>query len=154
MATVFLRIDHKTAEDNFTERFLFNCTARQESLLRRCNRKQSSKDRVALFVTLLCLALPSQETLQLRKTFLQKFADKLVDLTKVDAEDNTAVINASVLSGAKATCNTFFNAPYGLFKVTKSPLSILDASADFRVSSIIITNDLDVTMLHSLSLED
>ena len=148
MATVFLRLEHK-GEGPLTERFLFNCTPRQESILRRGNRKQSSKDRVALFITLLCLTLPTDETLMQRKNVLEGVLNNLTQAIK-DPLNKSLKVTPSLIQGAKAISTTFLNSPYGAFKVTRSPLSILDASSDFRVSSIIVTNDLDLALLNSL----
>ena len=149
MATVFLRINHVAEGETLTERFLINCTPRQENLIRRSNRRVASKDRIALFITLLCAAIPTEETLQARKSYMLEYLDELQELT-ASTDDEKAPLAKTILSGAKAASNTFFSSPYGLFKVTRSPVSILDKSSDFRVSSIIITNDLDIMLLNTL----
>lgn len=150
MATIFLRLEHKTGDENLTERFLIDCTSRQEALLRRANRKISSKDKLALFVTLLCTIHPSGETLQIRKRQIQNALSVLKD--EAQGKDNN--LNLTNIIGANTFINSFFTSPYGIFKVLRSPLSMLDPTADFRVSSVVMTNDIDLGLLNSLRLEE
>lgn len=146
MATIFLRIDH-TGDESLTERFLLDCTPRQEALLRRANRKTTSKDRAALLVILLCTLLPNEETLAARKAEVQ---NALSDLMDILGSQEDAQPTPPILTGASALANTFFASPYGIFKVNKSPISLLDSTADYRVSTVVVMNDLDRSLLGSL----
>lgn len=154
MSIVLLRIDHP-AEPSLTERFLIDCTARQESLLRRANRKLPSKDRNALFITLLCYLMPKGETLSARKMAMQQAITELKD-SLIERNDQASKDLLPIVSGLLSSANTFFASPYGMFKVSRSPLSILDMTSppDYKVSTVIITNDLDPSILPSIKKED
>ncbi len=58
-------------------------------------------------------------------------------------------LEMNTVTKALAFTSKFFNAPYGAFKVLKSPLSLLDPSGDYRVSNVVITNSLDLSALET-----
>lgn len=146
MATISLRIDHH-GEEYTTERFLFDCTPRQAALLRRSNRKVSSKDKTALFFVLLCTMLPEGETLSSRRIEMQNSFKDLKELAS-NREDVEAF--NSIITGAANLSNIYFASPYGLLKVLRPPVSILDTSGDKRIVNLVITNDIDISLLTSL----
>lgn len=146
MATVFLRIDHIDKSVTQSDKFLINCSSKQEILLRRANRKSTHKDKYALFALMLCSLLPQGDTLNLRKQELLNHVKSLKDAAQLE-ENN---LSLSLLLNQQSIINTFFSGPYGIFKVLRSPLSILDPAADFRISQIIITNTLDQLLFSSI----
>lgn len=153
MSIVLLRIDHPL-EPSLTERFLIDCSARQESLLRRANRKAASRDKMALFFTILCYLQPRDEMLSARKAVMQQALAEL----KLSIQDNqdpaVKLLNAN-LSGIASIINVFLTSPYGMIKVIRSPLSVLDlTSPDHRVTNVVIINDLESSILLALKKED
>ena len=145
MATVLLRIDNTFEGVRTTDRFLLNCTTRQESILRRANRRISNKDKTALFLSLFCAILPQDETLQQRKQTFNEALDILKDEAQLE-ENNLSI---SLVTSVAGVANIFFTAPYGIFKVTRSPMSLLDSSNDFRITQVTITNNIDTTLLRA-----
>jgi hypothetical protein len=149
MATVFLRIEHTNKGDRFTERFLIDCSPRQEQMFRRANRKYADKDRTALFITLLCAITPGGETLAVRRAECNEALALLKDAAQLE-ENN---LDIKLVTSISALVTTFFTSPYGLFKVTRSPTSILDGSSNFRITNVVINNNLDSSIFTNILAE-
>jgi hypothetical protein len=150
MSTIFLRIDNIIQGARpFTERFLIDCSEKQEALLRRGNRKDSSKDKTALFISMLTHYSPKQVTLNARRNFMlnrvKNFKDSLSDLD--------LNLSPSLITGVNSTLDSFMLSPYGIFKILRNPASILDPTSNFRITNLIITNKIDFNSIDLLTDE-
>lgn len=145
MATVFVRIEQL---DKTSDKYLVNATAGQETILKRANRKTSGNDPYALFVCLLGMFMPQDNTLANRRETISKVLQYLK--VGVNKEGYTNLKPETIAKVANIN-DKFFSSPYGIFKVLRSPLSLLDPSADYRVSNIIVTNNVDLTPLHAVN---
>ncbi len=140
MSIVFIRVDN--LEDGVSSKYLLNCVSAQEATFKAANRKSSAENAAALFATVFCSLLPGDASLSARRSKVDEvlqFIQRGVSLQKYPGLDSSTVTRALSINAK------FFDAPYGIFKVLRSPLSLIDPSSSFNVSSIQVSNPLDLS---------
>lgn len=144
MSILFVRVENSYDNQVQTDRFLIDCTKRQENILRRSNRQSTQTNKYALFTLLLTSIIPDADTLIGRKQQLSVVIDNLKDEAQIESNN----LNLSLVTGQMSIVNSFFNSPYGLFKITKSPVGLIDQSASFRMTQIVVYNKIDTSLIH------
>lgn len=139
MSTVFIRIEN--VEEGTSDKYLISCAASQESILKTANRKDTVDNPAALFIAVFCSILPDSPSLSNRKAAVDKALAFIQNGIKMQKYPG---LSASTVTKALGYSSKFFGAPYGIFKVLKSPLSLLDPSSEYRVSNVLINSTLDL----------